>query len=115
MRPLDRIQQKLNTFLDDVATIEKEATGTDVYGVPVHDWALVADGVACRLIRGRESRAGAVAMVGEQTRLSESYRVILPVGTEVQAGYRVTVGGVQYRVIGIGRVTGLFLDVVVTT
>lgn len=115
MRPLGRISVQLAKYFDNTCDIHNEVNGSDIYGAPSHDLVVVARDVACRLIRGKEFKSGAVAMVGEQARMTEGYRVIMPIGTPIDVGYRVTVDGLEYRVIGMSRATGLYLDVVVTT
>ena len=92
----------LNRTLDDTCRIEKLISGGVVYGQVANDWATVAQSVRCRLIRAGNARGGAAGLVGERSDLREEYRLILPVGTEIGADYRVTVGEVAYRVTRVG-------------
>jgi hypothetical protein len=115
MFSLGRIGTVLNTFLDNTCRIERESLSQDTMGAPRHDWALVADDVVCRLITGRDSRTASTERIGMQADLDESYRVILPVNTDVLGGDKLTIGGVAYRVVSLNRVTGLYLQAVVTT
>ena len=115
MKPLTRISLKLTGFLDNTCRIEREALSQDTMGAPRHDWALIADDVVCRLITGRDSRTASVERIGMQADLDESYRVILPANTDVLGGDKITVDGVAYRVVSLNRVTGLYLQAVVTT
>jgi hypothetical protein len=115
MKALARIKTMLAGFLDDVCRIEREALVQGVMGEPLHQWGLVADDVACRLIRGMDGRTGQTATVGNQQKLTESYRVILPINTDVLGGDKITVGGVEYRVVALSIVTGLYIQAVVTT
>jgi hypothetical protein len=41
--------------------------------------------------------------------------VILPINTDVLGGDKITVGGVEYRVVALSIVTGLYIQAVVTT
>lgn len=115
MNPLGRISAKLTLFLDNTCRIERESNAQGAMGEPLHDWVLLADDVACRLISGKDMRGGTTERIGMQADMDESYRVILPIGTDVLGGDKITVGGVAYRVVSLGRVTGLFVHAVVTT
>jgi hypothetical protein len=115
MRPLARIGTVLTGFLDNTCRIERETMTQGAMGEPSHDWALIADDVVCRLISGRDMRGGTTERIGMQADMDESYRVILPPNTDVLGGDKITVGGVAYRVVSLGRMTGLFIHAVVTT
>jgi len=115
MRPLTRIGAQITKYLTDTCRIERETSTQDAMGAHRHEWSLVADNVACRLISGKDSRTAHTVRIGEQADLKESYRVVLPLGTDVDGGDRVIIDGVVYRVVAMSRMTGLYLMAVVTT
>lgn len=115
MMPLPRISAVLTGFLDNTCRIERESNSQGAMGEPLHVWVLLADDVVCRLISGKDSRGGTTERIGMQADMDESYRVILPIGTDVLGGDKITVDGVVYRVVSLGRMTGLFIHAVVTT
>jgi len=115
MRPLPRIQIMINAYLDNTCRIERETMTQDVMGAHRHEWQLLADDVACRLISGRDARTPQTEMIGSQAKLTEQYRVVLPLGTNVLGGDRITIDGAVYRVVALSNMTGVFLMAVVTT
>ncbi|MDX2078560.1 MAG: hypothetical protein SFZ02_19165 [bacterium] len=115
MRPMGRISARLAFYLDNACRIEREATTQGAMGEPLHDWSLIADDVVCRLIRGTDSRTATTERIGMQADMDESYRVILPLNTDVLGGDKITVDGVAYRVVSLSRFTGLYIQAVVTT
>jgi hypothetical protein len=115
MRPLERIAAQVDRWLDNLARIERETMTQDDMGAHRHEWQLLADDVACRLISGKDSRTPQTEMVGAQPKLTEQYRVVLPLGTDVLGGDRIIIGGVAYRVVSLSNMTGVYVMAVVTT
>lgn len=87
-------------FLTETCTIEQEGDTTGEFGEPTHDWRIVAASVACRLITNPQRGSADGTAAGAETLLHE-YRLIVPVGTTLEADMRVTVGGLTYNVVRI--------------
>lgn len=94
------MQRVAGGFLSETCAIEREEDTRGSYGEPVHHWALVASDVACRLIDVPPASSGVAVASGAET-LKQQYRLIVPVGTTLDADMRVTVSGVVYQVVGI--------------
>lgn len=93
-----QLDKTTGRWLTQSCTIEAEVLGVDIYGAPVHQWAVVASGVKCRVIKmGR----GDTREVGSQEALVEKYRLICPAGTALGIDQRVTVGGAVYQVVSV--------------
>jgi hypothetical protein len=92
------IRQRLGTFLDDTCTIKRSANSSDETGADTGTKIIVAEDVACRIIEGKSD----IGDIGDQLSLTEWYRLILPVGTELGTEYTVTLGnGDVFQVIDI--------------
>lgn len=115
MRGIMRIMRDVATYLDNTCRIERETSSQDAMGAHRHEWQLLMDGVACRLISGKDSRTPQTEMVGAQPKLTESYRVVMPLGTDVLGGDRIIIDGVAYRVVSLSNMTGVYVMAVVTT
>lgn len=115
MRPMGRISAKLALFLDNTCRIQRETMTQGAMGEPLHDLVLIADDVVCRLISGKDSRTATTERIGMQADMDESYRVVLPIGTDVLGGDKITIDGVAYRVVSLSKFTGLYIQAVVTT
>lgn len=115
MRPLERIAAQANKYLDNLARIERMTSTQDAMGAVVNEWALVNDAIMCRLIRGTDGRTGDMATVGNQQKLTESYRVVFLAGTNIRAGDRIIIDGIAYQVVGLNRVSTVYMNAVVTT
>lgn len=77
-------------FLTETCTIEQEDPTRGQFGEPTHDWAVVAAGVACRLISNPQRGSASGEAAGAETLLHE-YRLIVPLATTLEADMRVTV------------------------
>lgn len=88
----------MESFLDDSCTISREKTTYDSMGAASGAKEIVASGVSCRVIKGISDTEN----IGDQQSLTETYRLIVPVGTALEVNYFVTlVDGTVYKVIEI--------------
>jgi head-tail adaptor len=88
-RTLAKVQQNVNVMLTDSCTIERETSGVGAMGEDLHENEVVASNVPCRLIRAGLKSTGSSNIVGGRESLLDRFRLILPVGTDVSADYRV--------------------------
>lgn len=96
---LDMLRRRTAAMLSDTCTIEAETGGRGVYGEPTHQWTTAAANVPCRLLPSR--RGPAEDERGHQHTLVDRYRLIVPYGTALDVGQRVTVGDVAYRIVAL--------------
>lgn len=93
-----KIKARLETFLDDTCTIKRPKKTKDSMGARQGALEIVASSVACRVIAGKSD----IEDIGEQQAMTEWYRLIVPVGTDLAAGYVVVLAdGTEYRVIDL--------------
>lgn len=103
-RVINVLKRATAQFLTETCTIEKLANARDRFGNKVpNQWESVASGVACRVITpGGVGISRTASMdVGSQEALVETYRLIVPAGTELDVDYRVTVDSIQYHVVNV--------------
>ena len=92
-----KIQERLETFLPDSCVIGRRADDYDSTGAPTGDIESETT-VACRVITGKSD----IEDIGQQPTMTEWYRLIVPLGTELAAGYIVTLADdTVYQVISI--------------
>lgn len=96
-----RIRARVEYFLSDTCIIERETSAYDKFGSPARDWETVASGVKCRVIGAGEATRAEMGNSGARETLTERYRLICPVGTELGVDYRVTVNGKRYHVVSL--------------
>lgn len=96
-----RIRARVEYFLSDTCTIEREVAAYDKYGSPTRAWKTIASGVKCRVISAGEASRGEMESSGVRETMTERYRLICPVGTELGVDYRVTVSGKTYHVVSL--------------
>jgi len=97
-RILADIRANVETYLDDTCTISREKQTSDSMGAPTGGKEIVASGVSCRVIKGRSDTEN----IGDQESLTETYRLIVPVGTALEVDYSVTLADdTVYQVIEI--------------
>ena len=95
-RILSNIRTKLNTFLSDTCTIRRKLKSYDPAGAPTGAGEIVEADVSCRVIEGK----GDLDDIGNQQILTEWYRLIVPVGTELNAGYSIELSdGTIFQII----------------
>jgi hypothetical protein len=99
---LGRIKTTVRRFLTETCTIEAQGAGTGDYGQQVAEWYVVAEDVPCRIIRRAGNATGEEAdeVAGRET-IVDSYRLIVPAGTALEVGQRVTVGEDVYDVVDL--------------
>lgn len=109
---LARARAKANQFLTDRCAIERPRQKTDEYGTPRPEWIVIGTGIPCRVI-GSGSNVGGAMIAANQEVLTDSYRIALEAGTDIQADDRIIVAGVIYGVMRIEqRLTAEFWHMV---
>lgn len=98
---LARIAARVALFMGDSCTIEAEVDAAGAMGEMTDTWAVVAADVACRVIDARETGVSAMANVGAQEAMVDTYRLIVPVGTALAVDQRVTVGSDVYQIVAL--------------
>lgn len=96
---LQKIQDRLETFVgENTCTISKPARTQGPTGAPGSGHVDVATDIDCRIIDGSSE----TDEIGDQHVILERYKLIVPVGTELGVGYRVTVDdGNTYNILDI--------------
>lgn len=95
---LQKVNARLGTFLDDTCTVSRESNSYDETGAPTGRPEIVASGVSCRVIAGKSDTEN----IGDQESLTEWYRLIVPVGTELEVNYIVTLSDdTEWHVIDV--------------
>jgi len=95
---MQKIRERELTFFTDSCTIKRLANSSDETGARTGVTEIVAENVPCRIIAGKSD----VEDIGDQLSLTEWFRLIVPVGTELGAEYTVTLAsGVVFQVIDI--------------
>lgn len=87
-------------MLTDTCTISRETAGRGAMFEPLHQYAVVAADVPCRVILSNAGDEGSASEGAAET-IVERYRLITPVGTAFEVDDRVTVGGAVYDVVEI--------------
>ena len=96
-----KIRARVASFMTDTCTIEREVDAYDKYGSPVREWETSASGVACRVIRAGDQSRGAMGDNALRETMTETYRLIVPVGTVLGVDYRVTINGKTYQIVNL--------------
>ena len=95
---LQNMKSRLETRLPDLCTISRYAKNSDSMGAPTGVPEIIATDIACRVIGGNSD----IEDIGDQHALTESYTLIVPVGTQLGVGYIVTLAdGTVYQVIDL--------------
>lgn len=97
-----QMQRAAGMLLTDSCTIMAEQLGADELGAPTGSWSVVASGVACRVITLNRLRDTAGEQGGRES-IADAYRLIVPAGTALDVGQRVTVAsdGAVYEVVDL--------------
>lgn len=100
-RMLAAIRQKKERWLKDSCTIE-ERTGPldDLGGENENHWQVVVEDVKCRVIRNRKLASQTTEYAATESMMDE-YRIIVPFGTNLNVGQRVTVAEKVHFVTGV--------------
>lgn len=97
------IRRRVNTFLTERCSIEREAGTKGRMGEPLHDWETVAEDVPCRIITlsGATTSSEAEA-VGSTEALVEQWRLICQAGTTFAVDYRVRLADDRvYQIVAV--------------
>lgn len=95
---LARVKQRLEKYVDDVCTIKRRSATQGPRGETNPNYDIVAENVDCRVIKGESGMDD----VGDQASLTETYRLIVPVGTELGVHYRVVLAdGSKFEIIDV--------------
>lgn len=100
MRLIAGIQQRLVRFLTDEVTIERPVVSVGAYGAPITTYE-VEDIVKGRIITQSRGGMAAFATTGNMLAQREVKRVVLPVGTRIETGWRIRVRDDLYRVTAV--------------
>lgn len=99
-RILAMIQNETAKWLTVSCVIQKRAQLKSPQGAAREVFENTAT-VVCRIITETQgARGNAEAIAGKET-ITDSYRIILPAGTEIGDDYRIVSGEYTYQVIGI--------------
>lgn len=94
-----RLRKQAEGFLTDTCVIERLLVGQGEFMTPQNVWRIIGSGVRCRIITQGRSFASQVQTVAEQETLKEEYRIVLPLGTDIQANDRILNGNTTYTVV----------------
>jgi head-tail adaptor len=112
-RWMGMIKRETERFLTDEAEIERGTTTINDAGDQVTTWNFSAN-VSCRLLP--EQRRDSGGDIAKREALQIRYRLIMPVGTLVEAGDRFKIGGHVYELVELRSVTTdkAFVEAIVT-
>lgn len=89
-RTIALVRRRVNAFLTERCSIEREAGMKGSMGEPLHGWEMVADNVQCRVITVNQSSTQTeYEAVGSTEALVERWRLICPAGTVFAVDNRV--------------------------
>jgi head-tail adaptor len=91
-------------FLTQRCLLEAETTSQGTYGEPLHEWAVVAENLPCRIILPGQRYGSGIAEAGGAETMKTEFRLIVRRGVALAADQRVTVDGVTYHVVRIETV-----------
>lgn len=83
------IRRRVNTFLTERCSIERESGTKGRMGEPLHGWETVTTNVPCRIITISSSTSNQTEDVGSTEALVERWRLICPAGTVFAVDNRV--------------------------
>lgn len=97
------IRSRVNMYLTERCTIEREAGMTGLMGEPLHGYETVAEDVPCRIIMiGQSSTRSEYDAVGATEALVERWRLICPAGTAFAVDERVRLAdGRLYQIVDV--------------
>jgi Phage head-tail joining protein len=108
------IRKRVNTFLTERCSIERESGTKGRMGEPLHDWETVATDVPYRAIQAGTSNTTEGAAVGSTEALIETLKLIFMADTALAVDYRVRLADDRvYQIVDIeDRLTdGAFVSV----
>lgn len=98
------IRRRVNTFLTELCSIERETNMRGHMGEPLSNrWETVAENVPCRIITlGQNSTQSEAEPVGSTEALIERWRLICPAGTVLAVDNRAVLSdGRKYQIVDI--------------
>jgi len=96
------VRQNVSVMLTETCTIERETVSVGDMGQSLHEFAEVAADVACRIIRAGTNSTGSSNNDGGREALTDRFRLILPVGTDISTDYRVRMADESlYQVVDV--------------
>lgn len=87
--------------MTDTCTIERLADSVGSLGQVQDAWVIVSTGTACRLITSKSLSQGQTSVMADRITMEDSYLISLPVGTVLNADYRITIGAAVFRVASV--------------
>jgi hypothetical protein len=91
------MRKQAEKFLTEVCVIERLMSSQGDFMTPANEWRVIAAGVKCRVITKGRSFASQIQIAAQET-LADNYRLAVPLGTDLQADDRITVGSVSYSI-----------------
>lgn len=89
-------------FFTDTCTIEAQAHSRGKAGEVTAGRVTVATGVPCRIIDSTTGETLAAQLVGGAEAMVDTYRIIVPYGTQLSVDQIITVSdGTEYHVVGL--------------
>jgi hypothetical protein len=87
---LSRMRAKAEEFMTDQCVIEQHIEATNAAGFPAAQvWGAVVT-TKCRIIDAGETNQGSTTQVGDRTTTSDMPKLVVPYGTPLAEGQRVT-------------------------
>lgn len=86
-------------YLTDTCKIERSRQVSTDFMELVDDWFLVADDVACRVVRAGGTAGKMIEQQGQGQAVSDEYRIALANTQDIQADDRITHAGKIYDVV----------------
>lgn len=96
---LTKLRKQAISTLTETCIIKRKITTRDEFLSQVSGYDQIASEVACRMIGVGTLTNSTVGLAANQESLMESYRLIVPVGTDLQADDIVVIGGLTYTVV----------------
>lgn len=88
-------------WMTDTCTIERQADSVGSLGQVLDSWQIVSTGTACRLITSKGATQPSTTVMADRLTLEDTYRISLPMGTVLNADYRITIGTSVFRVASV--------------
>lgn len=96
---LAKLRKQAATTLTDTCTIKRKTTTMGEFLSPQAGYQQIATGVQCRVIGVGTLTNSTVGLTASQESLMESYRLVVPVGTDLQADDMVIINDLAYSVV----------------
>jgi hypothetical protein len=100
---LATMRTRTNLWLKDTCQIEQSSVTIGDLGDTIETWSVVSASTACRVIGAASSDT---ANVEGQEEMLDTFRIICPAGTALEAGQRITVASTGH----VFQVSGVITD-----